>query len=176
MESPQYVVLVDQEDREIGKMEKMEAHRKGLLHRAFSVFIFNDKNELMIHQRALTKYHSAALWTNTCCSHQKVGESSLDAAHRRLMEEMGFDCKLEKAFEFIYRAELENGLIENEYDHVFIGKYNDLPKINPKEVNDWKWISMKQLEMELASNPSLFTEWFKLSWKQVGEKLNSLSI
>ncbi len=175
MELVQYVVLVNQEDKEIGKMEKMEAHQKGLLHRAFSVFVFNDQNELMIHQRALSKYHSAGLWTNTCCSHQKVGESSINAAHRRLIEEMGFDCKLEKAFEFTYRAELENGLIENEYDHVFIGKYNQLPNINSDEVNDWKWISIENLNLELQSNPNLYTEWFKLSWKKVCEKRLELS-
>ena len=116
-------------------MDKLEAHEKGLLHRAFSVFIFNDQGQVMIHQRALSKYHSPGLWTNTCCSHQQMGETNLEAAHRRLGEEMGFDCDLEEIFEFIYRAEFSNGLIEHEYDHVLIGHYNELPNINPEEVN-----------------------------------------
>ncbi len=162
-----HVILVDKNDQPLGIMDKLEAHQKGLLHRAFSVFVFNDQGQLMIHQRALTKYHSPGLWTNTCCSHQQMGETSLEAAHRRLGEEMGFDCDMEEIFEFVYRAEFSNGLTEHEYDHVFIGHYNELPNINPEEVNAWRWISPKELEEDLSANPSHYTEWFKLSWERV---------
>lgn len=162
-----HVILVDKNDHQIGVMDKLEAHEKGLLHRAFSVFVFNDEGHLMIHQRALTKYHSPGLWTNTCCSHQQMGETCEEASHRRLGEEMGFDCDLEEIFQFIYRAEFSNGLIEHEYDHVFIGHFNDLPNINPEEVNAWKWINPKELEADLKINPNKYTEWFKLSWERV---------
>lgn len=162
-----HVILVDKNDHQIGVMEKLEAHEKGLLHRAFSVFIFNNQGQLMIHQRALSKYHSPGLWTNTCCSHQQIGETCLEAAQRRLNEEMGFDCEMEEIFQFIYRAEFSNGLIEHEYDHVFIGHFNKLPNINPDEVNAWKWISPKELDADLRANPNSYTEWFKLSWQRV---------
>jgi isopentenyl-diphosphate delta-isomerase len=162
-----HVILVDKNDHPLGIMDKLEAHEKGLLHRAFSVFVFNDQGQLMIHQRALSKYHSPGLWTNTCCSHQQMGETSQEAAHRRLVEEMGFDCDLEEIFEFVYRAEFSNGLTEYEYDHVFIGHFNDLPNINPEEVNTWKWISPKALAKDLDLNPQNYTEWFKLSWERV---------
>lgn len=162
-----HVILVDKNDHQIGVMEKLEAHEKGLLHRAFSVFIFNNQGQLMIHQRALSKYHSPGLWTNTCCSHQQIGETCLEAAQRRLNEEMGFDCEMEEIFQFIYRAEFSNGLIEHEYDHVFIGHFNELPNINPDEVNAWKWISPKELDADLRANPNSYTEWFKLSWQRV---------
>ncbi len=162
-----HVILVDKNDQPLGIMDKLEAHEKGLLHRAFSVFVFNDQGQLMVHQRALTKYHSPGLWTNTCCSHQQKGETSLEAAHRRLEEEMGFDCDMEEIFEFVYRAEFSNGLTEHEYDHVFIGHFNELPNINPDEVNAWKWIDPKELSADLLANPSAYTEWFKLSWERV---------
>src|SRR6056300_1073705 len=136
------VVLVDTEDYPVGTMPKMEAHEKAVLHRAFSVFILNEKGELMLQQRALHKYHSGGLWTNTCCSHQREGETNLEACHRRLMEEMGFDCEVEKVLDFIYKAELDSGLTEYEFDHVFIGKYNQDPVVNPEEVNSFKWIEM----------------------------------
>lgn len=162
-----FVLLVDQSDNQIGVMEKMEAHEKGLLHRAFSIFIFNDQNQMMIHQRALDKYHSPGLWTNACCSHQQPGETSDQAAHRRLMEEMGFDCDLNKEFEFIYRAEFSNGLVEHEYDHVLIGRFNDSPNPNPIEVNDWKWIDLDVLESDISENPESYTPWFLISWEKV---------
>jgi len=162
-----HVILVDKSDHPLGIMDKLEAHEKGLLHRAFSVFIFNDQGQVMIHQRALSKYHSPGLWTNTCCSHQQMGETNLEAAHRRLGEEMGFDCDLEEIFEFIYRAEFSNGLIEHEYDHVLIGHYNELPNINPEEVNAWKWVNPRWLSKDIAANPKQYTEWFKLSWERV---------
>ena len=132
------VILVNNNDTPIGLMEKMEAHEKALLHRAFSVFVFNKNDELMLQQRALSKYHSPGLWTNTCCSHPRVDEPVIDAGRRRLMEEMGFDCEIEKIFDFIYKAELDQGLTEHEFDHVLFGRYNENPEINPKEVKRWK--------------------------------------
>jgi len=161
------VILVDKSDNQIGIMEKIEAHEKGLLHRAFSVFIFNQHNQMMIHQRALNKYHSPGLWTNACCSHQQPGESNEQAAHRRLLEEMGFDCELVKQFEFTYRAEFSNGLIEHEYDHVFIGHYSNHPQPNVLEVNDWKWVDISYLEVDTLENPEKYTPWFLMSWEKV---------
>jgi len=128
------VVLVNEKDEKIGLMPKMEAHEKGLLHRAFSVFVFNDKNELMLQQRAFDKYHSPGLWTNTCCSHQRDGESNIEAGKRRLNEEMGFVTDLSEVISFIYKAPFDNGLTEHEYDHIMVGYYNGLPIINPAEV------------------------------------------
>jgi isopentenyl-diphosphate Delta-isomerase len=142
------VILVDEQDVEIGSMEKLEVHQKGLLHRAFSVFVFNDKQELLLQQRALEKYHSPALWTNTCCSHPSPGETTISAARRRLQEEMGFDTELDFAFHFTYKAEFENGLTEHEFDHVFIGTFNDHFIPNPAEVMDIRYESM--LENYLA--------------------------
>ncbi|MDX5427071.1 MAG: isopentenyl-diphosphate Delta-isomerase [Bacteroidota bacterium] len=156
------VILVNERDEELGLMEKLEAHRKGLLHRAFSVFIFNDAGQLMLQQRAYSKYHSGGLWTNTCCSHPRKGESYEEAAHRRLLEEMGFDCPLEKVLDFIYRAELDKGLTEHELDHVFVGYFNDSPKINPEEVETWKWMSPEEVSSDMAAHPDRYTEWFKI--------------
>ncbi len=155
------IVLVNEKDEHIGSIGKLEAHQKGLLHRAFSILVWNDKDEILIHQRAFGKYHSEGLWTNTCCSHPKVGETIIEAAHRRLQEEMGFDCELEKKFHFIYQVELENQLIENELDHVLIGKFNQNPTPNPEEVKDFKWISLPELKNEIAEKPEQFTFWFK---------------
>jgi isopentenyl-diphosphate Delta-isomerase len=163
----EYVILVDEQDQALGLMEKMEAHEKGVLHRAFSVFVFNDKGELMLQQRALEKYHSGGLWTNTCCSHPRDGESAEEAAHRRLQEEMGFDCALEKKFHFIYKRELDKGLTEHELDHVFFGTYNDAPNINPEEVASYKWVNMTALKTDLQVNPHLYTEWFKICFDEV---------
>lgn len=158
----EYVVLVDENDNELGVMEKMEAHEKGVLHRAFSVFTFNSSGELMLQRRALTKYHSGGLWTNTCCSHPREGESALDAAHRRLVEEMGFDCELNKAFDFIYKKELDKGLTEHELDHVFIGRFDGEPSINPEEVHEYKYMALDELQADISSNPDQYTEWFKI--------------
>ena len=166
------VILVDETDREVGTMEKMEAHEKGVLHRAFSVFVFNENQELMIHQRALHKYHSAGLWTNTCCSHPAPGESTSDAAHRRLMEEMGFDCELQEAFSFTYCSKLENGLTEHELDHVFIGQYDGPPKVNPEEVATWKYSTISSLKSEIEATPERFTEWFKICISRVADHIN----
>ena len=153
-----HVLLVDERDHLLGTMEKMEAHQKGLLHRAFSIFIFNDKNELLLQKRAMGKYHSAGLWTNTCCSHQRLGESTMEAAHRRLQEEMGFVVDLQESISFIYKAPFENGLTEHEYDHILIGKYNDRPNINLEEVANWKWMPLEAVRKDMILHPQLYTE------------------
>jgi len=156
------VILVDIDDNQIGKMEKMKAHEKALLHRAFSVFIFNSKKEILMQQRALSKYHSAGLWTNTCCSHPVPNENTLHAANRRLMEEMGMKADLEYLFKFKYKAPFDNNLTEHEIDHVFIGYSDELPKINTEEVNEYKYMTTKQIKNDLKSNPNNYTEWFKI--------------
>jgi isopentenyl-diphosphate delta-isomerase len=168
------VVLVDKNDKPVGTMEKMEAHEKGILHRAFSVFIFNEKNELMLQQRALSKYHSPGLWTNTCCSHPREGEKTVDAAHRRMIEEMGFDCDFEEAFDFIYKADVGQGLFEHELDHVFIGHSNKQPEVNPEEVNDWKYMPVNIIRAEIKSNPENFTVWFRIAFDEVEEYLKTI--
>jgi isopentenyl-diphosphate delta-isomerase len=155
------IVLVNENDENIGSIGKLEAHQKGLLHRAFSIIVWNNQNQILIHQRAFGKYHSEGLWTNTCCSHPKMGETVIEAAHRRLKEEMGFGCQLEQKFHFIYKVKLENQLIENELDHVLIGKFNDNPSPNPDEVNDYRWISLPELKKEIDEKPTTFTFWFK---------------
>ena len=156
------VILVNEIDEAIGTMEKLEAHQKGLLHRAFSVFIFNDKNELLLQRRALTKYHSAGLWTNTCCSHPRPNEATLNAANRRLMEEMGFETKLTFKTSFIYKTEFENGLTEHEFDHVFFGTSNANPIPNKDEVDSFVWIAIEDVKQKIKQNPNEFTSWFKI--------------
>lgn len=156
------VILVDEQDRVIGQMEKLEAHKKGLLHRAFSVFVFNNKGELLLQQRALHKYHSPGLWTNTCCSHPRPNETSIEAARRRCVEEMGIVVTLKEVFSFMYKAEFENGLTEHEYDHVFVGYYNEDPDINKDEVHAFQWISKASLQKELKINSNSYTAWLKL--------------
>ena len=156
------VILVNEQDEQIGLMPKMEAHEKALLHRAFSVFVFNDKKELMIQQRALGKYHSPGLWTNTCCSHQREGESNIEAGKRRLQEEMGFTTELEDTISFIYKAPFDNGLTEHEYDHILVGQYDGEPNLNPEEANDYKWISLEVLQEDMERHPERYTEWFKI--------------
>lgn len=160
------VILVNEKDEQIGLMEKIEAHEKALLHRAFSVFVFNDKNELMIQQRALGKYHSPGLWTNTCCSHQHEGESNIDAGKRRLQEEMGFSTNLRETISFIYKAPFDNGLTEHEFDHILVGDYNEEPVPNPDEVADWKWMTLEALKTDMEKNPLIYTEWFKIIFEK----------
>ena len=155
------IPLVDDNDNIIGHAEKMEVHLRGLLHRAFSILVFNDKNEILIHQRAFGKYHSPGLWTNTCCGHPNEGETMEAAVHRRLQEEMGFDCDLSHKFSFRYKAVFENGLTENEIDHVYIGIFNETFTVNPDEVADYKWISVAQTKELIHQNPDNFTVWFK---------------
>ncbi|MBF0596599.1 isopentenyl-diphosphate Delta-isomerase [Faecalibacter rhinopitheci] len=162
----EFVVLVDHQDQELGLMEKQQAHVAGLLHRAFSVFVFNSKGELMLQQRAATKYHSPTLWTNTCCSHPRENETYLDAAHRRLQEEMGFNCELFHKFHFIYKANLDNGLTEHELDHVFIGIYDEEPILNKHEVMAYRWVEMDDLKKDIEKNPHNYTAWFKIIFDQ----------
>lgn len=169
----EYVILVNELDEQIGTAEKLEAHQKGLLHRAFSVFLFNEKNEILLQRRSMNKYHSGGLWTNTCCSHPRENESVEDAAHRRLMEEMGISAKMRREFSFIYKAELDSGLTEHELDHVLIGQFNEEPKCNPEEVADWKFQSMAEIEKDIQANPELFTEWFKIIFNEVHQRINS---
>lgn len=156
------VILVNENDEQIGLMEKIEAHEKALLHRAFSVFVFNDENELMIQQRALSKYHSPGLWTNTCCSHQREGESNVEAGKRRLQEEMGFSTSLKDTISFIYKAPFDNGLTEHEFDHILVGYFDGKPELNPDEVAAWKWVSLEDLKVDMNKNPHIYTEWFKI--------------
>lgn len=165
------IVLVNENDENIGSIGKLEAHQKGLLHRAFSIIVWNNQNQILIHQRAFGKYHSEGLWTNTCCSHPKVGETVIEAAHRRLQEEMGFDCELAQKFHFIYRVELENQLIEHELDHVLIGKFHENPNPNPDEVHDYRWISLPELKKEISEKPATFTFWFKEIIQNFEEKI-----
>lgn len=164
--SEEFVILVNEQDEPIGLMEKIEAHQKAILHRAFSVFVFNDRNELMLQQRAADKYHSPLLWTNTCCSHQRDGETNLQAGLRRLEEEMGFTCNLEEVFSFIYQAPFDNGLTEHELDHVMIGYFNEEPTINLTEVASYKWMRLEAIQDDMISNPELYTEWFKIIFKE----------
>ena len=156
------VILVNEQDEPIGLMNKMEAHEKAVLHRAFSVFILNDKNEVMLQQRAHHKYHSPLLWTNTCCSHQRAGETNIEAGKRRLFEEMGFETELKELFYFIYKAPFDNGLTEHELDHVMIGYYNDAPVINLDEVESWKWMPIEAIKDDMLANPNSYTVWFKI--------------
>jgi len=156
------VILVNEKDEPIGLMEKIEAHEKALLHRAFSVFILNDKNELMLQQRAAHKYHSPLLWANTCCSHQRDGESNIEAGTRRMEEEMGFSVPLKELFSFIYKAPFDNGLTEHELDHVMIGYSNQEPLINTDEVADWKWMEIEAIRKDMEAQLELYTEWFKI--------------
>jgi isopentenyl-diphosphate delta-isomerase len=162
MKTDEFVILVDEQDNEIGLMAKQEAHEKALLHRAFSVFVFNKKGELLLQQRALHKYHSGGLWTNTCCSHPRKGEQVIQSAHRRLMEEMGFDCELELKHKFIYKAPFTNGLTEHELDYIFTGEYEVAPNPNPDEVASFRWIEMAQLQKEIEEHPENFTVWFRI--------------
>ncbi len=163
------VILVNEQDEPIGLMEKMEAHEKGLLHRAFSVFIFNDNNELLLQRRALSKYHSGGLWSNSCCSHPRENESVLEAGKRRLTEELGFTVDLEESFSFIYKAKLDNELTEHELDYVLIGKYNELPEGNPEEVDGVKFVSLDWLENDIEENPDNYTVWFRVIFDRVKE-------
>jgi isopentenyl-diphosphate Delta-isomerase len=163
MVGQEYVVLVDEQDNEIGIAEKLEAHEKGLLHRAFSVFIFNEKGELLLQQRADHKYHSPNLWTNTCCSHPRQGEAVKDAAVRRLKEEMGLSLELEKKFDFIYKAEFDNNLTEHEFDHVFVGNTDQNPILNTEEAKSFKWKSISEIKHDMVLFPYSFTAWFKIA-------------
>jgi isopentenyl-diphosphate Delta-isomerase len=156
------VILVDEKDNETGTMEKLEAHKQGILHRALSVVILNDKNEMLIQRRADDKYHSGGLWSNACCSHPKPGESTADAALRRLKEEMGIEAELEFMKSFIYQVKFPNGLTEHEFDHLFTGRYNGTPSPDPSEVSEWKWVRLDELKKSIKENPTEYSFWFRM--------------
>ncbi|RCU43121.1 isopentenyl-diphosphate Delta-isomerase [Chryseobacterium lacus] len=160
------VVLVSENDEVLGQMEKMAAHENGILHRAFSVFLFNDNGEMLLQKRAARKYHSPGQWTNAVCSHPRIQETFLEGAKRRMMEEMGIEAEIEEKFHFIYKAEVGNGLLEHELDRVFVGTYNGSFRLNPDEVEAVRYISMDDLEMEMKEHPEHFTEWFKIILKE----------
>ena len=161
------IILVNEYDEQVGTMEKIQAHRSALLHRAFSVFIFNGRGEMLLQQRALNKYHSGSLWTNACCSHPRPGEATLEAATRRLREEMGFDAVLQKLFDFIYKSEFDNGLTEHEFDHVFAGVYNGPIIPNKAEVQDYCFKSMRDIRESLLLRPGQYTVWFRIAFPLV---------
>ncbi|ARV05381.1 isopentenyl-diphosphate delta-isomerase [Polaribacter sp. SA4-10] len=165
------VILVDENDNQLGLMPKMEAHEKAVLHRAFSVFIFNKKGELMLQQRAADKYHSPLLWTNTCCSHQRDGESNIEAGKRRLFEEMGFVTEMKEVFSFIYKAPFDNGLTEHELDHVMIGYYDEAPIINKEEAASYEWMTLEDVKKDIENSPEIYTEWFKIIFKESYQKI-----
>ena len=168
------LILVDENDMPTGTMEKMEAHQKAVLHRAFSIFIFNSKGDMLLHQRASNKYHSAGLWTNACCSHPREGQQTIEAAEIRLQEEMGFTIPLKKAFNFTYKAALDNGLTEHEYDHVFIGTYDGDIQPDEDEVKDFCFLSMGEIRSSIQSHPQKYTEWFKIAFPKVEEYLAAI--
>jgi len=159
---PENVILVTPDDQPLGAEEKLKAHLEGKLHRAFSVFIFNSQGEMLLQRRALHKYHSPGLWSNACCSHPRPGEDSEAAAHRRMKEEMGFYCHIERAFQFTYKAEFDNGLTENELDHVFIGEYNGVVQPDREEVAEYRWIDADSLKKDMQENPEQYTYWFRV--------------
>lgn len=165
----EFVVLVDEQDNAIGTMEKQQAHVEGVLHRAFSIFIFNSDKKLLLQKRASSKYHCGGMWTNTCCSHPRETENTIDAAHRRLQEEMGMQCELKPIFSFVYKAEFENGLTEHEFDHVFFGESDQTPTLNLEEVEDFRYIGMEELQIEINENPAHFTPWFLIALDRVKE-------
>ena len=157
------LITVDEHDRETGAVDKMTAHRKGILHRAFSIFVFDEADRLLLQRRATGKYHSGGLWSNTCCSHPRAGESLIDAAHRRLREEMGFDCPLQAVFGFVYRAALDGGLVEHEFDHVVVGRFQGAPAPDVREVDEWKWEHLPAIQSQRAEDPGAFAAWFTLA-------------
>ena len=168
----EYVVLVNENDQQVGIMEKMAAHIVPRLHRAFSIFIFNSKGELLLQQRALSKYHSPGLWTNTCCSHPRNGESLQQATTRRLKEEMGLSCDMHEVFTFIYKAPVGLGLIEHEFDHVWFGQSDDTPLINTEEVEAYKYMSLDDISNDMRQHPESYTEWFKISFDEIKKHVN----
>ncbi len=161
------IILVDKNDNQVGVGEKLDVHIKGSLHRAFSVFIFNSKGELMLQKRAVTKYHGGGLWTNTCCGHPRPDEDVRSAAMRRLKEEMGFSCYLQKMFDYVYKVKLDKGMTEHEFLHVFRGTYDGKPVLNPLEADGWKWVDVKELKNDIKKNPGIYTPWFKLSMEKL---------
>lgn len=172
MEERNKVVLINERDTTVGEMDKMEAHQKGILHRAFSIFLFNSNNEMLIQQRASEKYHGADLWTNACCSHPQLNEDVMESAQKRLVFEMGIRCEIKNAFSFLYKASVENDLIEHEFDHVFIGYTDTDPIPNPQEVQSFKWLDMTVLSKDIHENPEKYTYWFKMASPRIAEFIN----
>ena len=170
------VILVDEQDNPIGLMEKQAAHGTPHLHRAFSIFIFNSKGELLMQQRTLTKYHSPGLWTNTCCSHPRDGETLVEATSRRLWEEMGMTCEMHEVYTFIYKASVGQGLTEHEFDHVWIGQSDEEPNVNRDEVESWKYMSLNDLKDDILLHPELYTEWFKITFEEMTHHAELLGI
>ena len=168
------LILVDENDNPTGTMEKMEAHKRGLLHRAFSIFIFNAKGDMLLHQRATDKYHSGGLWTNACCSHPRSDQQTMKAAEIRLKEEMGFTVPLKKIFDFTYKAALDNGLIEHEYDHVFLGIYDGDIDPDKDEVSNFCFLSMTEIRSSIQSQPQKYSEWFKIAFPRMEEYLATM--
>lgn len=166
------LILVDENDNEVGVSDKLSVHQQGLLHRAFSLFVFNSDGELLLQKRATKKYHSGGLWSNTCCSHPRKGETLSHAISRRLQEEMGMNCKAEFKFCFIYKTKFENGLTEYEYDHVYFANSNDIPTPNETEVQNWKYISLEKLQYEIKSQPENFSEWLKVCLPEIMKHVN----
>jgi isopentenyl-diphosphate delta-isomerase len=169
------VIIVNEKDEWLGTMEKIKAHKEGVLHRALSIFVLNDKQELLLQQRAENKYHSGGLWSNTCCSHPAPGESTEAAAHRRLKEEMGFDCPLEQIFTFRYNSNVSDGLIENEIDHIYFGYYNDAIYVSQQEVSAYKFLSLEKIQEWIKAEPQLFTKWFHLAFSKFMEHLTAVA-
>lgn len=170
LDMKEYIVTVDEQDRITGSIEKLEAHIKGVLHRAFSIVILNDKKEILLQKRDSCKYHSPGLWSNTCCSHQRVGETLSEATNRRLLEEMGFTCELTEIFHFIYQTKFDNDLTEHELDHVFVGQYHGDINVNPSEVEDYKWISYDDLMKDMKENAKNYTYWFHVLMNRIEMK------
>jgi isopentenyl-diphosphate delta-isomerase len=170
------VILVDEADRPVGRMGKLEAHEVGALHRAFSVFLFDERGRWLLQQRDPSKYHSGGLWTNTCCSHPAPGESTVDAAAARLLDEMGVTAEIEPAFTFRYRAEFDNGLVEHEFDHVFVGRFDGEPTPNPVEASDWRWVDTDSLFHELDEHPERFTYWFREVAERVARHVDAARV
>jgi len=168
------VILVDVNDRQTGVMEKMKAHEQGILHRAFSVFIFNRKGEMLLQQRAIVKYHSGGLWTNACCSHPYPAEETIMAAQRRLKEELGFETAIEKVFDFVYKADFDNGLTEHEFDHVFVGQYDGVIDFNKDEVNDVCYRNVPEIRNSLQTEPQRYTAWFRLAFPKIEHWWNNM--
>lgn len=166
----EHVILVDRQNTPMGTREKWEAHVEGVLHRAFSVFVFDSAGRMLLQRRATGKYHSGGLWSNTCCSHPRPGEATVDAALRRLDEELGFTCPVEPAFDFVYRADVGGGLIEHEYDHVFIGRFDGEPSPDPEEVEDWRWADPDDVVREMAEHPDRFTPWFHTAFAELRQR------
>jgi len=160
------IILVDENDNQIGTSEKLKAHQEAKLHRAFSIFVFNEKNELLLQKRAATKYHSPNLWTNTCCSHPRPGKNLIAEAKKRLIEEMGFECDLKESFSFVYKANLGD-LTEYEFDHVLFGHFSGNPFPNKEEAADWKWMSLVELKKDIKKNPQNYTSWFKIIFDKI---------